>query len=100
MDVNSLHDPDFIRSSGVASRLSAQMGVSEDEAITGLQQAMGLMAEQAGSPQPAPRKASARKTRAKKTNAGASETATKPRKKKASKKDSGPDFMDLLDEPK
>jgi len=103
VDINSLHDPDFIRSSGVASRLSAQMGVSEDEAITGLQQAMGLMAEQAGPSQPVAktgaRKTSARKTSAKKTASAGGATA-KPRKKKAPKKDSGSDFMDLLDEPK
>ncbi len=44
IDFDSLTDPDFIRSSGVSSRLADQMGISEDEAIHGLQQTMGLMA--------------------------------------------------------
>ena len=107
VDFASLNDPDFIRSSGVASRVSAQMGVSEDEAISGLQQAMGLMAEQAGGApagRTAAKKTTAKKSTTKKTTTKKSTsagTATKPAsKRKSTGKDNSPDFMDLLDDPK
>jgi hypothetical protein len=106
IDLNSLAaDPDYIRSSGVASRLSAQLGISEDEAVAGLQQTMGLMAAQQTA-QPA-RKTGARKTTAKKTTNPApakkktTAKATKTtRKKKSGDSDTSPDFMDLLDDPR
>jgi len=102
-------DADYIRSSGMASRLSDQMGISEDDAIVGLQQAMGLMATQAGAPAAKPKKAAAKKTTAKK--ATGETAATKPAKKttrkstkatpkKSSTSDTGSDFMDLLDDPR
>ena len=104
-DFNSLTDPDFIRSSGVAGRLSGQMGISEDDAILGLQQTMGLMV--AG--QPAASKAPAKKKTAKKTTttakkpaapkkASAQTTKPKPKKKPAQPKAESSDFMDLLDD--
>lgn len=92
IDYQRVADPEFIRSSGVAGRLSSQMGISEDEAILGLQQTMGLMVP--GAPaQPAP--APAKKPRAKKTTTGKAATGAP---KKAKKKKSESDFMDLLDD--
>ena len=92
VDYQRVADPEFIRSSGVAGRLSSQMGISEDEAILGLQQTMGLMVP--GAPaQPAP--AAAKKPRAKKTTTKKAATGTP---KKAKKKKSESDFMDLLDD--
>ncbi len=93
VDINALADPDFIRSSGVSSRLSDQMGVSEDEAIMGLQQTLGLMA--AGQqPKPAAKKKTVKTdgTAAKKTSAP-KKTATKstPKKKPAKKSDASHD---------
>lgn len=107
VDLNLISDPDFIRSSGVAGRLSSQMGISEDDAILGLQQTMGLMV--GGSP-PAAKKPAARKKTTKKTTATAAKPATKPKKstakstkttpkKKSTPKESGSDFMNLLDDP-
>ena len=102
-------DADYIRSSGMASRLSDQMGISEDDAIVGLQQAMGLMATQAGAPAAKPQKAAAKKTTAKKATAdpaappAAPKTTRKKTKttpKKSSTSDTGSDFMDLLDDPR
>jgi hypothetical protein len=96
-----LSDPDFIRSSGVASQLSGRMGISEDEVIYGLQQTMGLMA--AGS-QPAakPKKTTAKKTTAKKTTTAAPKKTSfkgaKTTPKKSTKKKSGSEFQDLLDD--
>ncbi len=102
-------DSDYIRSSGMASRLSSQMGISEDDAIYGLQQAMGLMATQAGATakptKPAAKKTTARKATsdpaapkpAKKTTRKTSKTTPK---KKSSTSDTGSDFMDLLDDPR
>ena len=76
----------------MAGRLSSQMGISEDEAILGLQQTMGLMVP--GAPaQPAP--APAKKPRAKKTTTKKAAAGTP---KKAKKKKSESDFMDLLDD--
>jgi len=104
IDLNSLAaDPDYIRSSGVASRLSAQMGISEEEAVAGLQQTMGLMAARQNPPA---KKTGARKTTAKKTTGPAAPekkstakaTKTTP-KKKSSGADTGSDFMALLDDP-
>lgn len=105
VDVNSLTDPDFIRSSGVAGRLSGQMGISEDDAILGLQQTVGLMVATNQSP---PAKAPAKKKTAKKSTAAknpaapkkatAQTTKTKPKKKPAQPKTEGSDFMDLLDD--
>ncbi len=103
IDLNSLADPDYIRSSGVASRLSAQMGISEEEAVTGLQETMGLMAARQNPPA---KKTGARKTTAKKTSGAtpakkqttAKATKTTP-KKKSTKPNTGSDFMDLLDDP-
>jgi hypothetical protein len=109
VDLAGITDSDYIRSSGVASRLSSQMGISEDDAVYGLQQAMGLMATQAGTPAAKPKKAAAKKTTAKKTTG---ETAaakpakkttrktTKTTPKKSSSSDTGSDFMDLLDDPR
>jgi hypothetical protein len=94
-----LADPDFIRSSGVASQLSGRMGISEDEAIYGLQQTMGLMAG-GGQPPAKPKKTTAKKTTAKKTTAKkstASATKTTPKKKSTAKKPDS-DFQDLLDD--
>lgn len=106
IDFDSLTDPDFIRSSGVSSRLADQMGISEDEAIHGLQQTMGLMAT--GKPASAARPPAKKKT-AKKTAAPTAKPAAKKKsstqatkttpKKKPAKKESGTDFMDLLDDP-
>ncbi len=106
MSFNSVNDPDFIRSSGVASQMSAQMGISEDDAVMGLQQAMGLMAQQSGlapsQAAPAPAKKKTKKTTgtttARKSTAKA--TKTTPKKKPAKKKEAGSDFMDLLDDPR
>ena len=109
VDLAGVTDADYIRSSGVASRLSAQMGISEDDAVVGLQQAMGLMATQAGASAAQPKRAAAKKTTARK--ATADPTAPKPVKKstrkttkttpkKSSSSDTGSDFMDLLDDPR
>jgi hypothetical protein len=109
VDLAGVTDADYIRSSGVASRLSAQMGISEDDAVVGLQQAMGLMATQAGASGAQPKRAAAKKTTARK--ATADPTAPKPVKKstrkttkttpkKSSSSDTGSDFMDLLDDPR
>lgn len=95
-----LADPDFIRSSGVASQLSGRMGISEDEAIYGLQQTMGLMAA-GGQPAAKPKKTTAKKTTAKKTTAAPKKTSFKGAKttpKKSTRKKSGSEFQDLLDE--
>ena len=108
VDYNSLTDSDFIRASGVSSRLSGQMGISEDDTIAGLQQTMDLLI--AGNQPPAkPQKTTAKKT-TKKTKATAEKAATPKKsstkstkstpKKKSTKKESGSDFMDLLDDPK
>ena len=102
-------DADYIRSSGVAGRLSAQMGISEDEAVVGLQQAMGLMATQAGASPAQPKKPAAKKTTARKATADpsapkpvkkSSRKTTKTTPKKSSTSDTGSDFMDLLDDPR
>lgn len=108
VDLNLVSDPDYIRSSGVAWRLSSQMGISEDDAILGLQQTMSLMA--AGGAPAAPKKVTAKKKMAKKTSPTAAQSTAKPKKstakktktapkKKSTKKESGSDFMDLLDDP-
>ena len=100
VDINNLSDPDYIRSSGVSSRLSEQMGISEDEAILGLQQTMGLMV--AGNEPAAQSKKPAAK-KAKPTSEKAAKKSTKSTKatskKESTKKESGSDFMDLLDDP-
>ena len=103
-------DSDYIRSSGMASRLSSQMGISEDDAVYGLQQAMGLMATQAGAATAQPKKPAAKKTTARKatTDPAAPKPAKKTTrkstkttpKKKSSTSDTGSDFMDLLDDPR
>jgi hypothetical protein len=102
VDLNSMADPDFIRSSGVAGQLSQQMGISEDEAIAGLQQTMGLMVGGAAPARPAAKKKTRKTTKAKKPAAPKASTAkattTKP-KKKSVKKNPDTDFMDLLDDP-
>ena len=107
VDLAGVTSPDYIRSSGVASRLSAQMGISEDDAVAGLQEAMGLMAAQSGMA-PAPKPAAAKKKKAKKAgDATAAAPAakkstrktTKTTPKKSSKSETGPDFMGLLDDP-
>ena len=109
VDLAGVTDSDYIRSSGVASRLSAQMGISEDDAVYGLQEAMGLMATQAGASAAKPKKAAAKKTTAKKATADpaapqpAKKTTRKKSKttpKKSSTSDTGSDFMDLLDDPR
>lgn len=109
VDLAGVTDADYIRSSGVASRLSAQMGISEDDAVYGLQEAMGLMATQAGAPAATPKKAAAKKTTAKKTAADptapppakkSTRKKTKTTPKKSSTSDTGSDFMDLLDDPR
>lgn len=108
VDFNALSDPDYIRSSGVAGRLSSQMGISEDEAIVGLQHTMSMLAAGDATAKK-PKKAAAKKTTAKKTNAvdkkpatpkktTANTTKTTPKKKSSAKKESGTDFMDLLDD--
>ena len=106
VDLAGVTSPDYIRSSGVASRLSAQMGISEDDAVAGLQEAMGLMAAQSGMA-PAPKPAAVKKRTAKKAGDATTTPATKKstRKttkttpKKSSKSETGPDFMGLLDDP-
>ena len=107
VDLAGVTSPDYIRSSGVASRLSAQMGISEDDAVAGLQEAMGLMAAQSGMA-PAPKPAAAKNKKAKKAgDATAAAPAakkstrktTKTTPKKSSKSETGPDFMGLLDDP-
>jgi hypothetical protein len=50
LSMNSLMDPDFLRQSGAVSQVSQETGLDEDEAIRGLQQAIGL----AGKAAPAP----------------------------------------------
>ena len=104
IDVNGLTDPDYIRSSGVAGRLSNQMGISEDDAILGLQQTMGMMmAEQGHKPAAKPKSSTKKKktTTAEAAPKKSSSKATKTTpKKKTTKKSSGSDFMDLLDDPK
>lgn len=47
LSMNSLMDPDFLRQSGVVSQVSQETGMSEDEAIRGLQQAIGLAGKHA-----------------------------------------------------
>ena len=109
VDLAGVTDADYIRSSGVAGRLSAQMGISEDEAVVGLQQAMGLMATQAGASPAQPKKPAAKKTTARKATADpsapkpvkkSSRKTTKTTPKKSSTSDTGSDFMDLLDDPR
>jgi len=109
VDLAGVTDSDYIRSSGVASRLSAQMGISEDDAVYGLQEAMGLMATQAGAPAAKPKKAAAKKTTAKKATADpaapqpapkTTRKKTKTTAKKSSTSGTGSDFMDLLDDPR
>jgi hypothetical protein len=97
VDYDELADPDFIRSSGVAGRLSGQMGISEDEAIFGLQQTMGLMVA-GGAPVPQPKKASAKKKSAATPKKSSSKATKTTPKKKSAKKKAGSDFQDLLDE--
>lgn len=110
VDLNSLTDPDYIRSSGVAGRLSSQMGISEDEAIRGLQETMGFMV--AGNTPPKPKKTTAKKTTAKKTTTkktqadkpaatakSTKKTSKTTPKKKTTPKESSSDFMDLLNDP-
>jgi hypothetical protein len=53
LSMNSLMDPDFLRQSGVVSQVSQETGLDEDEAIRGLQQAIGLAGKAAPAP-PAP----------------------------------------------
>lgn len=75
--IDALADPDFIRSSGVPSQLSEQMGISEDEAIGHLQQTLGLMAaagEQAASEESA---APAKEAKPKKPASKSTKTASK-----------------------
>ncbi len=100
IDYQRVADPEFIRSSGVAGRLSSQMGISEDEAILGLQQTMGLMVPgaQPAAKKPAAKKPAAKKTTAKKTTAKKTPPAGTGAPKKAKKKKSNSDFMDLLDD--
>lgn len=108
VDYNSLTDADFIRASGVSSRLSGQMGISEDDTIVGLQQTMDLLIA-GNQPAAKPQKTTAKKT-TKKTKAASDKAATPKKsstkstkstpKKKSAKKESGSDFMDLLDDPK
>ncbi len=102
-------DADYIRSSGVASRLSSQMGISEDDAVLGLQQAMGLMAAQTGATPAQPKKPAAKKTTARKATPDpaapkpakkTTRKTTKTKPKKSSSSDTGSDFMDLLDDPR
>ena len=104
IDVNGLTDPDYIRSSGVAGRLSNQMGISEDDAILGLQQTMGMMMAEQGHKPAAKPKSSATKKKASTGGSApkkSSSTSTKTTAKiKTTKKNSGSDFMDLLDDPK
>jgi hypothetical protein len=105
VDVNSLTDPDFIRSSGVSGRLSDQMGISEDDAIQGLQQTMGMMmAAQGQQPAAKPKSAAKKKQTSAEKAATPKKSSTKSTKstskKKSTKKNSGSDFMDLLDDPK
>ena len=108
VDLAGVTSPDYIRSSGVASRLSSQMGISEDDAVAGLQEAMGLMAAHSGMAT-APRPAAAKKRTAKKAGDATTTPATNTNKptrkttrttpKKSSKSETGPDFMGLLDDP-
>ena len=109
VDLAGVSDGDYIRSSGVASRLSSQMGISEDDAVFGLQQAMGLMAAQAGASPAQPKKPAAKKTTARKATADpaapkpakkTTRKTTKTTPKKSSTSDTGSDFMDLLDDPR
>ena len=99
----------LFRCCGGAWRLSALMGISDDVAVYGLQEAMGLMATQAGASAAKPKKAAAKKTTAKKATADpaapqpAKKTTRKKSKttpKKSSTSDTGSDFMDLLDDPR
>lgn len=112
VDLAALTDPDYLRTSGVAGRLSGQMGVSEEEAILGLQQAMGMMSGQTGAvPVASAKKKPAKKPSTPKTGpkqpAASSKSKKAPAKKSATKKtasskpagdQSGSDFMDLLDD--
>lgn len=105
VNFDNLSDPDYIRSSGVSSRLSEQMGISEDEAIHGLQQTMGLMVA-GNKPAAQPKQPGAKKSTAKKAKPPNEKAAKKPAKttqttpkKKSTKKEPGTDFMDLLDDP-
>ena len=105
VDLAGITSPDYIRSSGVASRLSVQMGISEDDAVAGLQEAMGLMAAQSGmdtAPKPAAKKRTAKKTGDDAPPAAKKSTrkATKTTPKKSSTSETGPDFMSLLDDPR
>lgn len=120
VDLAGLSDPEYLRRSGVVSRLSTQAGISEDDAIIGLQQALGMMAGQpAAKPATGAKKSTAKKPAAKKSTSTKS-TAKKPetkkstaasgtttKKKSTSKKtasskpaenQAGSDFMDMLND--
>jgi hypothetical protein len=90
---NEVTDADYIRSSGIASQLSSQMGISEDEAVYGLQQTMNLMA--AGAPPEPQAKKTTQKSTAKKSTSKSTKTSAK---KKSSGKKSESDFQNLLDD--
>jgi hypothetical protein len=46
-DLNRLHDPDYLRSSGAVSQVASQTDMDEDEAAQRLQEAMDLLIGQA-----------------------------------------------------
>lgn len=78
VNFDALADPDFIRSSGVSSQLSDQMGLSEDEVVGQLQKTLGLMA--ASQEQPAPTKAAPAKKAAAPKKSPAKSTKSAPKK--------------------
>jgi hypothetical protein len=100
VDLAGLTDPDYIRSTGVATRLSSQMGVSEDEVIKGLQQTLGIMAEQAGMGSDAGQSKQAAAPKKKSPNKPRKKSSGKPAAgQKPQANQTGSDFMDLLDDP-
>ncbi|HEY1409943.1 MAG TPA: hypothetical protein VF434_13455 [Promineifilum sp.] len=96
VDFESLSDPDFIRTSGVARRMSEQMDIGEDDAIMGLQQTLGFMSIGATSTiSPPTTKKAAKSASTKKSAAKSSKRSTR---KKPPKRETDSDFMDLLDD--
>jgi hypothetical protein len=54
LTMNSLMDADYLRDSGVAAQVAQETGLDEDEAIHGLQEAIGIVGQQAPKPSSAP----------------------------------------------
>lgn len=62
LTMNSLMDADYLRESGVAAQVSQQTGMDEEEAIRGLQEAIGMAGHQVSGSSVAPSKPDASST--------------------------------------